>query len=117
MRVERVVDPGALVHVEGESERRAARTNDFLIANQFFTRRAVLLCDVLADVLPVRRHLRIELERLEMNIGWRFLADALERLLQRFQPDYAPGTGDIGHEVNLEVSGHGIPERLQWVQG
>jgi hypothetical protein len=49
---------------------------------------------------------RIELERLEMNFGSHRIADALQRLLERAQPDHAPGAGDIRHEVDLELGSH-----------
>ena len=49
-------------------------------------RRAVFLRDVLGDVLPLRRHLRIELERLEMNVDGRFVTDAFERRSSDLRP-------------------------------
>ena len=106
MCVERVVDAGALAHFERETQIRAARAKGFPITLQLFRRRAVLLHEVFGDVLAARRQLRIELERLEMNLGSHGIADALQRLFERAQPDHAPGTGDIRHEVDLELGSH-----------
>src|SRR5687767_2143442 len=106
MRVERVVDSGAPIQVERKSERCPSCPNAFLVALELFGRRTILLRNVLANVLSLRRHLRVEFERLEMNVGGRFIADTLERLFERSEPDHAPGAGDIGHEVDLEVRGH-----------
>jgi len=60
MRVEGVVYPGALLQVEREPEFRPSGANAFAIAGHLFGRRAIFLLDVLGDVLPFRRHLRIE---------------------------------------------------------
>jgi hypothetical protein len=111
MRIERVVDAGPLAHVEREAELGSPRTDRFLIATQLLGRRAVFLREVLGDVLARCRHLRIQLERLEMNVCGHGVARALQRLFERAQPDHAPGTGDIGHEVDLELGSH---ERRMW---
>ena len=104
MRIERIENAAAPAHVERESELGATCSDAFLVVRHLLGRCAVLLCDVLDDVLALRRHLRIELERLEMNFGASLGADALERLLERGEPDRTPGAGDIGNEVDLERS-------------
>jgi hypothetical protein len=108
MRIECVVDAGAFVHVECETKLGTPRPNVFLAARELLRRGAVLLRDVLCDVLPFRRHLRIELEWLKVNIRTCLITDALQRLLERSKPDHAPRAGNIGNEVDLETRGHGI---------
>ena len=76
---------GALVQVERESERRGSGFDTFLVARHLLGRRAILLRNVLGDILSLRRHLRIELERLEVDVGG-IIADAFERLFQRSRP-------------------------------
>src|SRR5262245_63822344 len=113
MGVERVVDPGALLEVERESERRSTCADVFLVERQLLGRRSVLLSDVITDGLAVGRHLRIELEGLEVNINTRLIADANECLLQRSEPDYAPRAGNVGYEVDPEMGGHCIAALLK----
>ena len=106
MRVEGVVDAAALVHVEGEAERRAARADAFAVLRGLLRRDAVFLRQVLDRVLAFGRHLRIELEGLEMQLDGDVVADPRHRLLQRMQPDRAPGARDIGHEIDLDGGRH-----------
>src|SRR6185436_17575585 len=106
MRIECVVDPRTLVHVEREAERRAPLTNAFLILRELLGCRAVLLGDVLDDVLAFRRHLRIEFERLKMNVRRHFGTDAIERVFKRLQTHHTPGAGDVRNEIDFEVGSH-----------
>jgi hypothetical protein len=103
MRIERVVDARAFFRVEREPERLSAQADGFLVARELLGRRAVLLSDVLGNILPFRGHVRIELERLKVNVDARSVVDARERLLERAQSDHAPWTGDIGHEVDFQL--------------
>src|SRR5690606_22463276 len=124
MRVESIVDARSLAHVEREPKRFAAFANGLLIALQFLRRRSILLRDVLRDVLPLGRHVRIELERLKADVGCHLIANVLESSLQGGEPDHAPGARDIGDEIDLEASGHGAPvqrseiaEMRTWAHG
>jgi len=67
---------------------------------------------VLTHVLAFRRHLRIQLEWLEMDLGVHLAIEFRQRLLQRGQPDRAPRTGHIGDEIDAQrfgLSRHGRP--------
>src|SRR5262245_53423584 len=102
MRLERVVDAPALVHREREPEFLAARTNTFLVDRELLRCRAVLLRDVLGNVLSFRWHVWIQLERLQMNVRSHSAIDATQRLLQRPQADHAPRAGDVRNKVDLQ---------------
>jgi len=71
--------------------------------------RPVFFSDVFEDVLALGAHARVQFERLEMDVGLDFAGDALQRLLQRFQADRAPGTRYIRHEINSHLLAHESP--------
>ena len=70
-------------------------------------RGAVLLRQVLADVLAFGAHLRVQLEGLEAQVDGDLALHALDGTFQGCQPDGAPGAGDVGDEVDVKGLGHG----------
>ena len=103
--VEGVPDPPAALLPELEADRLAAGPQGLPVGGLLLSGGAVLLAQVLGDVLAFRSHLRIELEGLEVQFGLDVAVQPLQRLLQGSQPDGAPGTGDVGDEIDLE-GGH-----------
>src|SRR3546814_4418297 len=69
---------------------------------------AVLLLQVFDRVLALGAELRIEFERLEMEIDLDLAAHALQRLLQRSQADRAPRADHVGNEVDAQADRGGI---------
>ena len=63
--------------------------------------------DVLGDFLAFGRHLRIEFERLEVQLGGNVARHPLQRMVERLEADGAPGACNVGDEVDFERSGHG----------
>ena len=106
MRVEGVVDAAARTGREGETQLGTARSNGGARGFALLGGRAVFLLQVLADVLAFWPHLRIELKRLEGQVQLHLTGQALGGLLERAQPDDAPGAGHIGNEINFEGGGH-----------
>jgi len=105
--VERVVDPAAALFAEGESHAFTTLADRLARDSLLFGRGAVLLREMFGDVLAAGRHLRIELERLEVQFRPHVALQIVEGLFQRGQPDGAPGAGDVGDEIDLEMGGHG----------
>ena len=101
-----VVDAAALVHAEGEPQRRTARRNGLAVLLALLGRGAVLFLQVLANVLTLRPHLRVQLERLKVQVQRDLALKPVRRLLQRLEADDAPGAGDIGDEIDFEGGGH-----------
>ena len=60
---------------------------------------------MLGGILAFGDHLRIQLERLEMDLRRNFALELRQRLLQRSEPDRAPRAGDIGDKVDTDGSG------------
>ncbi len=88
MCIECVLDPVAFT--ENESQCRAARADIFAIRRELLRRRPVFQPKVFGDILPFRRHVGIQFERLKMNLGAHFTVELVQRLLKRHQPDDAP---------------------------
>ena len=65
--VEGVVDAGALRHVEREAHRLAALADGLAVALRLRRGGAVLLGQMLGNVLPFGRHAGVQFERLEMQ--------------------------------------------------
>ena len=108
MAVEGVVDAAAPFRVEGEAGLGAALADGVADLRLLLGRGAVLGGQVLAHVLPARRHLRVELEWLQVHAGLHGIGAARQRLLQRRKAHCAPGTGDVGNEVDAQGLGaHG----------
>jgi hypothetical protein len=103
--VERVVDTAAPIHVEGEAQRRAALADHLAIRIDLFCRTAVFSHQVLGGILAFGRHLRIQFERLEVDLRRHFAFKVGQCLLQRRQSHCAPGTGDVGDEIDTEGGG------------
>ncbi|KPX78779.1 hypothetical protein ALP66_05728 [Pseudomonas amygdali pv. photiniae] len=105
MSIERVVDT-SLALGKGEAQLGTALTNRLVNAFDLFWRRAIFFGDVLFDVLPFGRHVRVQLERLEVDVRLHFIPQRLQRLIQRAQADDTPGAGNIGDEIDLQCSRH-----------
>ena len=75
---------------------------------------AIFLGQVLAQVLALRPHLRIELEGLEIQLHLDAIAlQACEGLLQSSQANGAPGAGNVRDEIDLERGHRGmLPQPL-----
>ena len=97
-----VVDAAALVHAKSEPQRRAARRDGLAVLLALLGRGAVLFLQVLANVLALWPHLRIQLERLKVQVQRHLALQPVRRLLQRLEADDAPGAGDIGDEIDFE---------------
>ena len=107
MRVEGVVDVAAPVHAELETQGRAACADRFAVLRRLFGADPVFAGQVFDRVLAFGRHLRIQLERLEMQFDLQVPANARHSLLQRLQAHRAPRAGDIGNEIDLDRNSHG----------
>src|SRR6185437_7914688 len=68
---------------------------------------AVLAHDVLAGILACGRHLRVQFERLQVDVRAHRAVELRQRLLQAGEPDRAPRTGDVGDEIDAERGGGG----------
>src|SRR5690606_20886963 len=117
MGVEGVVDPAAAFGAEPEAHLGASLADHLPRGRLLLRRGAVLLRDVLGDVLAFRPHARIELEGLEMDRCIDLVAQPVQGGLERGQADRAPGAGDIGDEVDPddgfpEDGFHGVPVSL-----
>jgi hypothetical protein len=66
---------------------------------------------MLGDILPLRGHVGVELERLEMNFRAHLAIKIFQRLLERLQADDAPRAGDIGDEIDLDGNRCGCRHR------
>ncbi|KPX39723.1 Unknown protein sequence [Pseudomonas syringae pv. helianthi] len=109
--IERVVDT-SLALGKGEAQLSTALTNRLVNGFDLFWRRAIFFGDVLFDVLPFGRHVRVQLERLEVDVRLHFITQRLQRLIQRTQADDAPRAGNIGDEVDLQCSCHADPRSI-----
>jgi hypothetical protein len=66
------------------------------------------------ELLPLARHLRIELERLEANIRFDKAARPPQCLFKALEADDTPGAGNVGNKVDLQGHGHdGISARYR----
>ena len=72
MRVESVVDATVAAGAEGEAQRRAARNYVRARDFQLLRRGSIFVNQVLDGVLAFRRHLRIQLEWLDVQVGGHF---------------------------------------------
>ena len=82
---------------------RRALAYQCLPLGQFGGTRAVLARDVCGDLLALGRQVRIQLERLRFNVDLHRIAQARDSLLERLQPDRAPGAGHVGNKVDLHA--------------
>ncbi len=113
-----VVDAAALVHAEGKPQRRTARRNGLAVLLALLGRGAVLFLQVLANVLTLRPHLRVQLERLKVQVQRDLALKPVRRPFQRLEADDAPGAGNIGDEIDFEGGGHGRGFCEQrWMEG
>ena len=108
VRIEGVVDAPAPGGVETETDLGPALANGVANLRLLLGRGAVLLRQMLADVLTTGGHLRVEFERLEMQFSGKLVLQPVQRLLQCRQADGAPRTGNVGDEIDLQGTGHGV---------
>ena len=112
MRVEGVVDAraGALRHLEPQIGGHLA---DPLARGAAVAagRRAVFLAHMLAQILPAGRHVRVQLERDEPDVGARHVRHLVQRAFQPAQADHAPGADDIRDELDRQRRHAGSPVR------
>src|SRR4029450_7149072 len=107
MRIERVVDPALLLREgDGKAELRRALADHRAPCPELLRARSVFLRDMLDELLPLGRQVRIELERLEADVRFDEVANARQRFLKPFEADDAPRAGNIGNEVDGDGSGH-----------
>ena len=109
VRVERVPHAAAALHVVGEPDRRGTFAKHLAVGVRLRLADAVLVHDVIDGVLAFERHVGTQLERLQVDFGFDAAVQFRQRLLQARKPDRAPGTGDVGNEIDAERSrgGHG----------
>src|SRR5580700_5328675 len=93
--VEGVIDPLAACHLEVKSEFLATRTQHLATALKICRGGAVLLLQVLGDVLTSGAHARIELKWLKMDVRRYIAGNAQQCGLERLQANDAPRAGDV----------------------
>ena len=103
--VEGVVDAAARAHAEREPDRLATGADVLAVLRKLLRRQAVLLAQVFGDVLALGRHVRVQLERLEVQVDLQVGPDAFEGGFEVAQADGAPGAGDVGDEIDLHGDG------------
>ena len=99
--IEGVVDAAAALHVEPETHLQPALADRIAVAVGLLGCDAVLLYQVLGDVLAARAHVGVQFEGLEMQIDLQIGPQAANGLLQGIQADGAPWAGHIGDEIDL----------------
>ena len=112
VRIERVIDAAALVRPENKADLCTSHTQRFGVLFILFGRQIIFLHQVLADVLPLGRHLRVELERLDMHFGRHLPAQSGQCIFQGFQPDRAPRARYIGNKIYPDSGIHVSPPYL-----
>lgn len=108
--VEGVPDAAVLrhPHVEPGPSLGGAGADHGAVLSRLLGGRAVFAGDVVDDVLALGRHVGVELERLEMDLGLDPLGpEPVQRRGQAAEADDAPGADDVGDEVDVEGAGHG----------
>ena len=98
-----VVDAAALVHAEGEPQRRPARRDGLAVLLALLGRGAVLFLQVLANILPLGRHLRVQLKGLKVQVQRNFALQPIRCLLQRVEADDGY-IGDAPYKVKCPAS-------------
>src|SRR6476469_2904556 len=88
VRVERVVDSAFLGReADREAECGGAVADHGAPFRKLLRCRFIFLGDMLDQSLSLRRHLRIELERLKVDVGLDEVTDPPQRLLDAFEAD------------------------------
>ena len=106
VRVERVVDAASRLHVHREAQICRPRADYLAQFGRFVGAAAIFALDMLADILALLGHARIELERLEADLGRHLALQRFERLFQPAQSDDAPGAGNVRYEIDAQRRGH-----------
>jgi len=106
MRVEGVVDARAPFPAELETHRGATGADRLAVLGLLLARAAVFFVQVLVGVLAFGRHVGVEFEGLEVEVGGDLWGHALQRGFEGAEADGTPGAGDVGDEVDAEVGGH-----------
>ena len=101
VRIERVVRASPLAATEHEAHGLAALPDRLRVALHVRRRDAVLAREMLDDLFALGRHLRIQFERLEAEVGLHDAVESRQRFLERVEADRAPRTDDVGDEVDL----------------
>ena len=114
--IEGVVDAAAFVHAEGEPQLRATGGDGVAVALALLGRGAIFFKQMLGNVLPLRAHLRVELEGLKVQVDRDLIFHALGGLLQGLEANHTPGAGNIGNKIDLQgLERHGgkLAEKVQ----
>ena len=106
VRIKGVIDAATPGRIKTKTYISTALGNGGANLRLLLGRRAVFLRQVLGDVLPAGRHLRVQLKGLKVQLGAEHIAGLRQGLLQRSQADGAPGAGDIGNKVNFQGRDH-----------
>ena len=93
--VEGVVNPAAPAWVKGEPHLGPACGNGLANLRLLLGGGAVLLRQVLAQVLPAGTHLRVQLKGLKVQIGLHLAVQALQSFFKRAQTHGAPWASNV----------------------
>ena len=93
--IERVVDATLRPARHHEADGGGALADHLAVRGHLLGGGAVFAGDMLGAILAFRRHVGIELERLEMDVGLDQVPGPRQGFFQAFQPDHAPGAGNV----------------------
>ncbi|MNX48053.1 hypothetical protein D3C86_786220 [compost metagenome] len=113
MRIKRIVKMGSFIEIKVKSNAVSARANTVLTSRDVCCVTSVFLHDVHDRVLPTLRHIRVQLERFEIDLDDCFICQALNGLFQCTQADCAPGANNVGNEINAYRRAHGESSAFQ----
>src|SRR6185437_14919082 len=115
MRIEGVPDAAAIAGIDGHAQRRGALADCLPVGFELRFADAILVHDVFARILAFERYLRIQFERLQVDVRLDAAIEFRQCLLQAGQPDRAPRASDVGNEVDSEAgrSIHGDSIRMR----
>ena len=88
-------------HGKFKTDVRAALTNVLAVGVGLFSADAVLLRDVLGDLLALSGHVRVQLKRLKVDFGCDVGLDIGQRLVKRHQAYHAPGARNVRHKIDF----------------
>jgi hypothetical protein len=78
MCIERIVDPAFIIQVEDEPHLLSSFAEDLASVCELLCGRAILLADMLRQILPAGRHVRVEFKRLKLDFDQHFQAYAVQ---------------------------------------
>src|SRR5690348_8115899 len=105
VRIEGVPDAAAMPGIDHDAERRGTLADRLAIGLQLRFADAVLVHQVSIGVLALAWKLWIELERLQVDVGFDASIQLRERRLKTGKADCAPRAGDVGNEVDAQAGG------------